>query len=158
MTLAEAIQELRDRNETVPSPMRLPTEEEVAAAEKEIVVQLHPDLRKYLLEASDVVFGTKEPVTVTDPSFNTHLPSVCQSAWDEMDVPRKLLPICEDNGDYYCMNKKGEVVFWSHDGATDEKWKDLATWIEECWIGEDEEMDDRDDDGDEDDDADEEDG
>jgi hypothetical protein len=119
--------------------MRLPTEAEVTAAEKEIGIQLHPDLRKYLLEASDVVYGTLEPVTVTDPSFNTHLPSVCESAWEEMDVPRKLLPICEDNGDYYCMNKKGEVVFWSHDGATDEKWKDLATWIEELWIGENEE-------------------
>jgi hypothetical protein len=138
MTLAEAIKQLRDRNETVPTPMRLPTEAEVAAAEKEIGVLLHPDLRKNLLEASDVVFGTKEPVTVSDPSFNTHLPSVCESAWEQMDVPRKLVPICEDNGDYYCMNKNGEVVFWSSDGATDEKWKDLATWIEECWIGEDE--------------------
>ena len=56
----------------------------------------------------------------------------------EHELPRKFLPICEDNGDYFCMNRKGEVVFWSHDGATDEKWKDLATWIEEAWIGEDE--------------------
>jgi hypothetical protein len=111
----------------------------VAAAEEEIGVSLHADLKRYLLEASDVVFGTKEPVTVTDSSFNTHLPSVCESAWEEMEVPRKLVPICEDNGDYYCMNKKGEIVFWSSDGATDEKWKDLATWVEEVWIGEEEE-------------------
>jgi hypothetical protein len=138
MTLDEAIKELRDRNEEVPTPMRLPTVEEVAAAEKEIGVQLHPDLKQYLLQASDVVFGTKEPVTVSDATFNTHLPEVCNQAWDEMDVPRKLVPICEDNGDYYCMNKKGEVVFWSSDGATDEKWKNLATWIEEVWIGEEE--------------------
>lgn len=139
MTLGEAIQQLRNRNETVPTPMRLPTAEEVAAAEEEIGVSLHADLKRYLLEASDVVFGTKEPVTVTDSSFNTHLPSVCESAWEEMEVPRKLVPICEDNGDYYCMNKKGEIVFWSSDGATDEKWKDLATWVEEVWIGEEEE-------------------
>jgi len=138
MTLTEAIKQLRDRNETVPTPMRLPTAEEVDAAEKEIGVQFHPDLRKYLLEASDVVFGTKEPVTVSDPEFNTHLPNVCSTAWEEMEVPKKLLPICEDNGDYYCMNKKGEIVFWSGDGASDEKWKDLATWIEEVWIGEEE--------------------
>ena len=139
MTLGEAIQELRNRNESVPKPMRLPTAEEVAAVEEEIGVALHPDLKRYLLEASDVVFGTKEPVTVTDASFSTHLPSVCESAWEEMEVPRKLVPICEDNGDYYCMNKKGEIVFWSSDGDTGEKWKDLATWIEEVWIGEDEE-------------------
>jgi len=144
MDLTEAIKALRQRNETVPTPMRLPTAQEVAGAEKEVGVEFHPDLRRYLLEASDVVFGTKEPVTVTDPEFNTHLPTVCQSAWEEMEVPRKLLPICEDNGDYYCMNKKGQVVFWSSDGATDEKWDDLATWIEEVWIGEDEDGEDED--------------
>jgi hypothetical protein len=138
MTLDEAIAALRQRNESVPKPMRLPTPEEVAAAEEKMGVLLHPDLKRYLLQASDVVFGTKEPVTVTDPSFNTHLPNVCEEAWEQMELPRKLLPICEDNGDYYCMNKKGEVVFWSSNGATDEKWKDLATWIEEAWIGEDE--------------------
>ena len=60
---------------------------------------------------------------------------MCQEAW-EIGVPEDLIPICQDNGDYYGMNKKGQVVFWSHDGATDEKWKDLATWIEEVWIGE----------------------
>jgi hypothetical protein len=30
----------------------------------------------------------------------------------------------------------GEVVFWSHEGATDERWPDLATWIREVWIAE----------------------
>lgn len=33
--------------------------------------------------------------------------------------------------------KTGRVSYWSHDGATDESWPDLATWIEEVWIGED---------------------
>ena len=51
-----------------------------------------------------------------------------------MDLPRDLLPICEDNGDYYCMNAVGEVVYWSHDGVSDEKWSDLATWIRKVWI------------------------
>jgi hypothetical protein len=139
MTLSEVIAALRSHNETVPTPLRLPTPDEVDAAEEDVGRKFHPDLRRYLLEASDVVFGTKEPVTVADASWNTHLPSVCESAWEEMELPKNLLPICEDNGDYYCMNKKGEIVFWSSDGATDEKWKDLATWIEECWIGEEEE-------------------
>ena len=137
MTLTEAIEELRKGNEPVPTPMRLPTPDEVAAAEAEVGVQFHPDFKRYLLEASDVVFGTLEPVTVTDSTFSTHLPTVCEDAWEEMDLPRKLLPICEDNGDYYCMNKHGEVIFWSSDGSTDEKWDDLATWIELVWIGED---------------------
>ena len=138
MSIDQAIAVLRERNEEVPEPMRLPTAEEVGAAEKDLGVKFHPDYRKYLLEASDVVFGTKEPATITDAESHTHLPTVAEDAW-EMGVPKKYLPICEDNGDYYCMNQKGQVLYVSSDGETMEKWSDLATWIEEVWIGEEEE-------------------
>jgi hypothetical protein len=136
MTLDEAIAKLHELNEDVPTPPRLPTEDEVAEVESDLGVKFHPDYRRYLLEASDTIYGTLEPATITDPESHTHLPDICETAWEEMELPKKLLPICEDNGDYYCMNKKGEVVFWSHDGATDEKWPDLATWIEQVWIEE----------------------
>src|SRR5262249_17587290 len=149
-TLDQAIAELRKRNEPVPTPMRLPTEAEVADYESKLEVTFHPDYRKFLLEASDVVFGTLEPATITDPDSHTDLLTGCDGAWEDYEMPRKFLPICEDNGDYYAMNKKGQVVFWSSDGATDEKWPDLATWIEQVWIGESEESDDDGDDEDED--------
>jgi hypothetical protein len=138
MTIDEAIAQLRELNEPVPKPMRLPNEEEVSTAEQRLDVKFHPDYRRYLLGASDVVFGSMEPATITDPESHTDLFQMCESAWDEMELPKSLLPICEDNGDYYCMNPKGQVVFWSADGGTDEKWPDLATWIEEVWIGENE--------------------
>jgi hypothetical protein len=138
MTIDEAIARLRELNEPVPAPMRLPTEDAVSAAEKRLGVQFHPDYRRYLLGASDVVFGATEPATITDPESHTDIFQICESAWDEMDMPKSLLPICEDNGEYYCMNRKGQVVFWSPDGGTDDKWPDLATWIEEVWIGENE--------------------
>lgn len=136
MTLDEAIEQLRELNEPVPIPMRLPTPEEVAGAEQELGVKFHPDYRKYLLQASDVVFGAIEPATITDPDSHTHLISLCESAWEQMELPRTLLPICGDNGDYYCMNERGEVRFRPHDGTSKEKWRNLATWIEEVWIGE----------------------
>jgi hypothetical protein len=138
MSIDQAIAALREMNEEVPQPMRLPTDQEVDAAQKELGVTFHPDYRKYLLQASDVVFGTKEPATITDAESHTYLPTVAEDAW-EMGVPKKLLPICEDNGDYYCMNQKGQVLYVSADGETMEKWSDLAAWIEEVWIGEDEE-------------------
>jgi hypothetical protein len=136
MNIEQAIQELRERNEPVPKPMRLPSEGEVAHAEKQLSVIFHPDYRRYLLQASDVVYGTKEPCTVTPGGEHTDLIKVAQAARAEMGLPRNLVPICEDNGDYYCMNEAGEVVFWSHNGVTEEKWPDLATWIEQVWIGE----------------------
>lgn len=135
MTIDQAIAELRERNEEVPTPARLPTEQEVDAMETELRFKFHPDYRKFLLQASDVTFGALEPATITDPEAHTHLADICESAWDEVELPRKFLPICEDNGDYYCIDKSGKVIFWT-DGQTQESWKDLATWIEEVWIGE----------------------
>ena len=94
------------------------------------------DYRRYLLEVSDVVYGTLEPAIVTPDAGHLSLVEMAEIAWDEMEVPRELLPFCEDNGDYYCLNQAGEVEYWSHNGVTDEKWKDLATWIKEVWIDE----------------------
>jgi hypothetical protein len=139
MTLEQAIEQLRELNEPVPKPARLPTENELTFIEKELDVRLHADLRKYLLTASDIVYGTKEPATITDPEAHTDLARMCETAWEELDVPRDLVPFCEDNGDYFCINKRGQVVLRSADGATDEKWPNLAAWIEEVWIGESEE-------------------
>src|SRR5260370_1067943 len=125
MKLSEVILELRELNEPVPEPFRLPTESEVNAAEDQLGVKFPEDYRQYLLTASDIVYGSLEPAVVTPDSGYLNLVEVAESAWNEMDVPRNLLPICEDNGDYYCLNEKGEVQFWSHDGTIEEKWRDL---------------------------------
>ncbi len=136
MKLTDVIAELRRLNEPVPEPLSLPTLKDVEAAERRLKMKFPPDYRKYLLEASDVVYGSLEPAIVIPDAGYLHLTELAESAWSEMEVPRDLLPICEDNGDYYCLNQNGEVCFWSHNGSTDEKWPDLATWIEEVWIGE----------------------
>lgn len=127
------IAELRRRTTPVPSPLVLPTEDDVLQLEKELGLRFHHDLRRYLLEASDVVVGTKEPVTV-HRGGHTDLARVLGDA-RESGVPVHLLPVCEDNGDYFCMSPTGEIVFWSHAGVAEERWPDLATWIHEVWLG-----------------------
>ena len=129
----EAIEKLRKLNRSVPIPMCLPTEEEIVKMEKKLEVRFHPDYREYLLKASDVVYPTLEPATITNPKSHTYLPKVYQRARD-WGVPQDLLPICEDNANFYCMNKEGQVLYWAHDGWTDEKWDNLATWIQDVWI------------------------
>ena len=156
ISLDDAIRRLRELNEPVPKPMRLPAATAVAAAERELGVTFHPDYLKFLLEASDVVYGALEPATIGRKRAHTDLVRMAHDAWTLMELPRELLPICEDNGDYYCMNERGEVVYWSHDGseqqassllrrgadglgpsaATDERWPNLATWIQQVWIEE----------------------
>jgi len=133
--LGDVILDLRSRNQPVPRPIRLPKESEVREFEDHLGLQFHPDYRRYLLEASDVVFGTLEPVTITRPESHTHLPLVVSDA-RAMGVPDDLLPICEDNGDYFCVDVVGTVRYWSHNGATDESWPTVAQWIHDVWIGE----------------------
>jgi hypothetical protein len=136
MDLTAVLQELRTRNEPVPQPFRLPTVSEVDDAERRLGIRFHPDIRRYLLEASDVTCGVLEPVTITCPESHTDLFKVTESAWQSYGVPRDFLPICEDNGDFYCMNSSGEVGYWSHNGWSSEKWPSLADWIEQVWLGE----------------------
>ena len=135
MTLESVINKLRSLNEKVPKPLRKPTTEEIELVEDKIGRKLHPDLKFYLLEASDITFGALEPVIAVNSDPRVYLPNVANEAWD-YGVPKDLTPICEDNADYFCLNIDGEVVFWSQDGITDEKWEDLATWIHDVWIGE----------------------
>ena len=134
MEISDVIKELRELNELETKHFRLPKKNEVAEAETRLGVKFSEDYKQYLLEASDVVYGAIEPAVVVPNSGYLNLVEVADSAWNEMEIPRDLLPICEDNGDYYCLNEKGEVVFWSHNGAADEKWDSLADWIKEVWI------------------------
>ena len=134
MDLTNVLHRLRSRNQPVPRPLRLPAADEVDDAERRLGIRFHPDFRRYLLEASDVVCGVLEPVTITRPESHTDLFKVAASAWDAYGVPRDLLPICEFNADFYCMNSSGEVVYWSHNGWASEKWRSLAEWIDQVWL------------------------
>ena len=57
MNLTQVLAELRDLNEPVPKPLRLPTETEVNQAESALGIKFPEDYRRYLLEAGDVVFA-----------------------------------------------------------------------------------------------------
>lgn len=134
MDIEVAIAELRPLSESVPKPLRLPTEGEVAEAERVLGITFPSDYRRYLLKASDVVFGTKEPAVVVPGYGYLDLVTVARQAWD-LGVPRTWLAFCEDNGDYYCLDTD-RVRFWSHNGVSKEAWPDLGAWITDVWIRE----------------------
>lgn len=131
MSLDEVFEELRRLNEPVPRPLVLPTEAQVRDEEQRAGLSFHPDLRRFLLEASDVTLGYLEPVTIG--GGHTAFKVVLRSARD-YGVPDELVPICEDNADFYCITSSGQIVYWSHNGATNETWPDLAAWISDVWI------------------------
>jgi hypothetical protein len=118
------------------NPFRRPTDAELAAAEKRLGVTFHPDYRAFLRGGGDVADAALEPAVILPGSGHLDLFEIAETAWNEMEVPRDLLPFVEDNGDYYCINPSGEVVYWSHNGTTEEKWPTIAAWRQQVCVDE----------------------
>jgi len=135
MDIADAIASLLERNEPVPRPLRLPTESDVCAVENELGVVLHPDFRRFQLEASNVCFGIREPfVALPDVMSYLRLAANAKAAW-AAGVPRSCIAFCEDNGNYFFLDPAGYVGYYDHDSSSHSVSKQtLADWIFEDWI------------------------
>lgn len=131
--MEEILDLLREHNEDVPVPLDLPDEDQLVLVEEEILLPIPRDMREYLLKASDVVFGSLEPVTAADANSHTYLPEVAAVAWS-LGVPRYLMPLCEVNGAYYCVEPEGEVVFWRDGELTDDNWLTIWYWVRDVWL------------------------
>lgn len=130
--MEEIIDLLREQCEAVSLPLGLPSEEELVCIEEEILIPIPYDLRKFLLEVSDVIVGVIEPVTAADPRSHTYLPEVTSRAWD-IGLPREYVPVCEYEGGYACIAQDGTVYFW--DGRDLKKeWDDFWHWCRDVWI------------------------
>ena len=115
----------------------LPNDDLLNEYEQKTGIILSEDYRKVLKSISNVFYGTKELLSVTNNSEYYRELSVALNDTRKMGIPKDWIPICEDNGDYYCLNSKGEIKYWSRDGCSDESWENLESWIEQVWIGND---------------------
>ena len=133
--MEEIIEQLREANEPVPVPLELPDEDQLVEVEEELFINIPFVFKEFLLTVSDVVYGSLEPVTVTDPQSHTYLPDVAANAWD-IGVPRDLIPICQDGENYYCYEEDGTVVLWSgeEDLITEESWESVWHWARDVWL------------------------
>ncbi len=133
----DIIDQLQELSEDVPVPLELPDEDDLLEIEETLLLPIHPSLRQYLLEASDVVYGSLEPVTAADSHSHTYLSDVTAQAWDE-GMPREFMAICEVSDGFYCINHEdGEIQFWSrdiYDMAAEQQWDSIWDWIEDVWL------------------------
>lgn len=133
-TMENAIADLRAHSLDTPQKPSLPDSDLVDAYERRIGFSFPADYRQFLMEASDVFVGAITPLIITESGEGPDELSVVLQEARDVGVPAEWLPICEDNGDYYCLTKEGTIRFWSHDGTTEESWPDLAIWIRDVWI------------------------
>ncbi|WP_086929343.1 SMI1/KNR4 family protein [Agarilytica rhodophyticola] len=131
--MEEILEELRELSEDVSVALELPTEDDLVLIEEEILISLPHALRVFLLEASDIIYGSIEPVTAADPRSHTHLPEVAAQAWS-MGMPREYIPIAEYDGGYACIAEDGKVSFWSSNGMLENKWDDFWLWCRDVWM------------------------
>lgn len=122
-------------SETVPIPLELPTFDQLVMAEEEILMPLPGELKQYLLYASDVIYGSLEPVTVSDPNSHTFLPEVTAYAWS-IGMSREYVPICQqgNSNNFYCIDQEGQVLLWNENGTESEYWESLWDWVEQVWM------------------------
>ena len=85
------------------------------------------------LFVSDVVLGSLEPATVTDPRSHTYLPDLAALAWDQ-GLPRHYIPICAADNGYYCIADEGQVYFWDTSGPSEDEWGSIWHWAREVWL------------------------
>lgn len=131
--MEDIIEELRERALVVPVPLELPDEDQLVEIEEQILVPLPWEFREFLLQVSDVIYGSLEPVTVTDPHSHTYLPEVAATAW-AMGLPRELIPVCEYRSEIYGISEEGEVVRWADGAVTDDSWPSIWHWVRDVWL------------------------
>lgn len=130
----DVIAELKALAVATPKAPPLPNDALLDKYEEEVGFSFPDDYRTFLKEASNLFVGTLEPLIVTDTRSARGELSVALTKARRVGLPQDLLPICEDNGDYYSFAPDQSIRLWDHNGLSGEKWQNLATWIHEVWI------------------------
>ena len=135
MDIDQVLDLLRERNEPVPKPLRLPTEAEVARAEADLSFIFPAQYRRFMLEASNVAYGTREPgLVLPDLMPYISLRAIADGGWS-MGVPKDHLPFCEDNGNYFTLSSTGALGYFDHDDNTHQVFDvEFKDWILEDWL------------------------
>ncbi|WP_289997883.1 SMI1/KNR4 family protein [Photorhabdus laumondii] len=132
--LNDVIEEIERLSDGQRNDVDLPDDELISQYEKEIGFEFSNDYKEVLKKISNIFYGTIDLLSVTrDKKYYGELSQALNDA-REQGLPENLLPICEDNGSYYCIDYDGKIKYWTLDGYNEESWPDLASWIKQVWI------------------------
>ena len=131
--MEEIVERLREVNESVPVPLELPSFDDLVDAQEAMLIHIPDDFRDFLMQVSDVVYGSVESATIADASSHTYLPELTSRAW-EQGLDRHLMPICESGTGYYVINEEGEISCWPSD--EDGQWPSIWHWARQVWLEE----------------------
>ncbi|WP_094463346.1 SMI1/KNR4 family protein [Pannonibacter phragmitetus] len=135
VTLQEVIDLINQADDPSGRKRPLPDDALIEAYEEALGRKFPDDYKVFLKTVSNAFVGFMSPFTLSAgmPGGYGDLIAGVHDA-RSVGVPEDWLPVCEDNGDYYCITPEGSVRFWGHDGASDEVWPDLASWAHNVWL------------------------
>jgi SMI1-KNR4 cell-wall len=116
------------------NPFRIPTDPEIAEAERKLDCKFPSTYVEFLKGGSNVANAAFEPAVILPGCNYLDIFEIAETAWGQMGVSREWLPFIEDNSDYFLISPTGEVQYWSHNGATNEKWPNLAAWFQQVCV------------------------
>jgi len=133
--LEKEIENLNKKKLDLPKKQILPDNKILDRYEDILKIKFSDEYRNFIKKVGYIICNGMDNLNLTeDQSSRRDLIKYTEMA-RELGLPKNWLPIVEDNGDYYCLRPDGKVVFWSHDGSSDEEWESIAAWIHEVWIG-----------------------
>ncbi|PKR57771.1 SMI1/KNR4 family protein [Thalassospira lohafexi] len=113
----------------------LPNDAIIERYERKTGFNFPEDYKLFLKSVSNAFVGYMSPFTLNEREEENYGDlAVGVREARKVGIPQDWLPICEDNGDYYCIVPDGRIRFWDHNGATEESWPDLATWAKKVWL------------------------
>ena len=133
--LEEIIEKINQTDDPNGRKQKLPDDSLIEKYERIIGISFPNDYKIFLKSISNAFVGFMSPFTLNEVPSDVR-GDLIKGIGDarNVGVPKDWLPICEDNGSYYCLLPNGSVRFWDHNGYSDEKWQDLATWVEKVWL------------------------
>jgi hypothetical protein len=118
----------------------LASEEDLKVVENKLQISLPESYKLFAMNYLNIGLRGIQflPLKESNPMY---ILSELRNAQEYSNLPKHLIPFVNDNDDFYCFNLKSkqpdyQVVYWSHNGVTDEKWENFTTWIDKCLIGE----------------------
>lgn len=137
VSIHEVIEEIDAADDPSGRKQPLPDDALIARYEEATGLDFPEDYKTFLKSVSNAFVGYISPFTLNEQLLEDY--GDLRAGIDEgrkIGVPQDWLPICEDNGDYYCILPDGCVRFWDHNGSSDESWPSLAAWAKEVWLEE----------------------
>jgi hypothetical protein len=134
-SIQQSIEELIAIANFIEKPdLNAPSEKTFKRIENETGFKLPSEYKLLLQKTYNLYYGTIEPFAIDNSNEAVNYFITAVNTAKSLGVPENWLPICEDNGDYYCLLYDGSVHFWDHNGASEESWDSLATWVKQVWI------------------------